>query len=431
MAIAEFIIRDVFSAAPVFLALIATLGLCLQKKPAGEVLTGALKTALGAVLLQQGVAILIDSFTPLAGAFAIIFPATWMPEVPPSVVTENFMAQHSMEIGVAMLLGFILNLLIARYTKWKTVFLTGHMLFWFPYVTVAVAVNNDLSTLGTIFIATVFTTAYYVIAPNLARPWVRKVTGNDEFTLGHPSVLFVIIGGFFAEHFGDKKKSTEDIKLPKGLLFLKEIALSGAVIMMLMYVVITVFFSIKGYDYSLLYGLDTTKGIFQFIFVSGLAFGAGLTVLLLGVRLIIAEIIPAFVGIQEKLIPDAIPAYDCPLLFTYAPNAVIIGFVVSLFVSTITLIAVSALGIFKYTIIPVVITCFFENGAAAVVGNAVGGRRGAIIASAINGVLMIFLMGFSLYFVDRTIVFWMLGSGGQDFSVLAIMEGLILKLLGH
>lgn len=428
MAIAEFIIRDVFSAAPVFMALIATLGLCLQKKPAGEVLSGALKTALGVVLLQQGVAILTASFTPLAGAFAVIFPAT---KVPPSMATEAFMGAHSMEIGIAMLLGFILNLVIARFTKWKTVFLTGHMLFWFPFVTVAVAVNAGVSTLGTIFIATLFTTAYYVIGPNLARPWVKKVTGNDDFTLGHPSVLFVMIGGFFAEHFGDKSKSTEDVKFPKGLIFLKEIALSGAVIMMLLYVSITIFFSAKGFDYTALYGLDATKGIFQFIFVSGLAFGAGLTVLLLGVRLIIAEIVPAFVGIQEKLIPDAIPAYDCPLLFTYAPNAVIIGFIVSLVASTVTLITVSALGVFNYTIIPVVLACFFENGASAVVGNAVGGRRGAVIASAVNGILMIFLMGFSLYFVDKTVALWMMGSGGQDFSVLAILEGLILKLLGH
>jgi PTS system ascorbate-specific IIC component len=96
--------------------------------------------------------------------------------------------------------------------------------------------------------------------------------------------------------------------------------------------------------------------------------------------------------------------------------------------SVLTLIVTSSLGIFRYALIPVVVTCFFECGTAAVVGNSVGGRRGAVISSAVSGVMMIFLMGFSLYFVDRTVALWMMGSGGQDFSVLAILEGLVLKL---
>lgn len=426
MAIAEFIIRDIFSAASVFLSLIALLGLLLQKKPFNDVVAGAFKTALGVVLLQQGVAILITSFTPLAEAFAVLSPSG---RVAPGMATEDFMGTYSMEIGIVMIAGFILNLLVARFTKWKAVFLTGHMLFWFPFVTVAVAINAGLPMLWTILVATLFTAGYYVIAPNLARPWVRCVTGDDSFTLGHPSVFFIITGGFLAKKFGNREKSTEDVQFPKNLHFFKEIAITGSLIMMITYIVLTVIFAVSGYDYSSLYGLDATKGIFQFIFVSGLSFGAGLTVLLLGVRMIIKEIVPAFFGIQEKLIPNAIPAYDCPMLFPYAPNAVVIGFIVSMAASILTLLVTSQLGIFRYTMIPVVITCFFECGTAAVVGNALGGRRGAIISSAACGILMIFLMGFSLYFVDRTAALWMMGSGGQDFSVLAIMEGLLLKLV--
>lgn len=428
MAIAEFIIRDIFSAASVFLALIALLGLLLQKKPFGEVITGTIKTALGVVIMQQGVNILIACLTPLAGAFAELSPSA---QVAPGMETEQFMGSYSMEIGIAMILGFILNLVIARFTKWKSVFLTGHMLFWFPFVAVAVAVNAGLPTLWTIIAAVLFTTACYVVGPNLARPWVKAVTGDDSFTLGHPSVFFVIIGGSLAKKFGNKEKSTEDIHIPKNLSFLREIAITGSLVMILAYTVLTVIFSFTGFDYTELYGLDATKGIFQFVFVSGLSFGAGLTVMLLGVRMLINEIVPAFTGIQEKLIPNAIPAYDCPLLFSYAPNAVVTGFIVSLVTSVLTLILASVLGIFRYAIIPVVVTCFFECGTAAVVGNAVGGRRGAIISSAVSGVLMIFLMGFSLYFVDKTIALWMMGSGGQDFSVLAIIEGLILKLFGQ
>lgn len=198
MEIATFIIRDIFSVASIFLALIAMLGLLLQKKPFNDVITGTFKTALGVVILQQGVAILVNSITPLAESIAALTPST---NVAPSMGTDVFMGRYTMEIGIAMIAGFVINLLVARFTKWKAVFLTGHMLFWFPFVFVGVAVNAGLSTLWTIIVATLFTAAYYVIAPNIVRPYVKAVTGDDSFTLGHPSVIFVLVGGlqFFAQ----------------------------------------------------------------------------------------------------------------------------------------------------------------------------------------------------------------------------------------
>lgn len=45
-----------------------------------------------------------------------------------------------------------------------------------------------------------------------------------------------------------------------------------------------------------------------------------------GVRLLLNELVPAFRGIAMRIVPDAKPALDCPVLFPYAPNAVIVGF---------------------------------------------------------------------------------------------------------
>ena len=47
----------------------------------------------------------------------------------------------------------------------------------------------------------------------------------------------------------------------------------------------------------------------------------GLTIVYSGVRMILGDLIPAFQGIATKIIPNAIPAVDCAVFFTYAPTA--------------------------------------------------------------------------------------------------------------
>ncbi|GAE81020.1 integral membrane protein [Cutibacterium acnes JCM 18920] len=54
-----------------------------------------------------------------------------------------------------------------------------------------------------------------------------------------------------------------------------------------------------------------------------------MAVILFGVRIILGELIPAFQGIASKVVPGAIPALDCPIVFPYAQNAVLIGFISS------------------------------------------------------------------------------------------------------
>lgn len=56
------------------------------------------------------------------------------------------------------------------------------------------------------------------------------------------------------------------------------------------------------------------QNLLMYAFQQGLSFGVGLLVMLYDVRMLINQIIPAFQGISEKLIPNAIPAFDLPYI---------------------------------------------------------------------------------------------------------------------
>ena len=142
--------------------------------------------------------------------------------------------------------------------------------------------------------------------------------------------------------------------------------------------------------------------------------------------MLIGQIVPAFKGISDKLIPNAIPALDCPVIFNYKPNAVIIGFIVAMITSTVMILICNSLNVFGVMLIPLVITSFFECGTAAVIGEGQGGLRGSIIGTICAAILMVALVGISAIVYSTTIQNWMLIFGGNDFSLF----GPIARLIG-
>lgn len=423
MAVLSFIVNDIFGQGAIFIALIAMIGLILQKKPFGEIVRGTAMTAIGFFILTTGTGIITGkSIDDISAAFNAI-----MPQAVPST-TVDISAEYGTQIGIVMILAFAISLLVARFTKWKSVFLTGHMLYWFPFVFIAAGVDAGLSGVKLIVLATVFTALYMVVSPNLMRPFVKGVTGSDDFTIGHPTTCLSVISGLLGKAFGDKSHSTEDLNVPKSLSFLREISITGSIAIVVTYLIMYFLLLSNGMDPATVWGYaGTTTDAFVYIFQHSIMFGVGITVMLQGVRMLIAEIVPAFKGIADKVVPDAIPALDCPVIFPYAPNALTIGFLVAMVTSVITILLTN--GMFPTVVIPLISTCFFEIGTAAIIGNSTGGVRGAVIGSAVAGVLAVFLVGFGAYFFNNTIQQWMLVYGGQDFDLWGIVCGSIARLI--
>ncbi|NWO00757.1 PTS sugar transporter subunit IIC [Tetragenococcus halophilus] len=380
MTIVNFIIENILTEASITIALIAMLGLILQKKSVGAVISGTFKTLLGFQVLNAGSGIITGSLTYFGEIFTEGFN---MQGIVPSIEAINGQAMNELglgrEIAFTFLAIFVFNILIARFTPWKYIFLTGQAILWMATMTTIFGFFVGLRGIVLILVGGFIGGIFAVAMPAIAQPIIRKVTDSDELALGHFCTIGYIFEAGVAKLFGEKgekKKSIEDINLPSSFEFLQDTYLSVMVVMVPLYVVTAIF---AGPDV-----VDTGgQNYMIYSFIQAIQFVVGIYVLLAGVRLLLGEIVPAFRGIAMKLVPDAVPALDAPVFFPYSPNAVILGFITTTIGTVIAMFVLPTFGLAM--ILPGMLTNFFAGGTAGIFGNAVGGRRGAIIGGIAHG----------------------------------------------
>lgn len=164
-----------------------------------------------------------------------------------------------------------------------------------------------------------------------------------------------------------------------------------------------------------------------------ITFSAGIYIVLSGVRLLINEIVPAFKGISEKLVPNAKPALDCPIIFTFAPNAVLMGFASSFIggiVALIVLIAMNHAGLAAALILPGAVVHFFCGATAGVCGNATGGVKGCVVGSFIHGVVVTFLAA-GLYPIMGALGFVGTTFSDADFTLVGFLFGMLSQVVNQ
>ncbi|BAL69813.1 PTS sugar transporter subunit IIC [Streptococcus mutans] len=380
MSVINFMINNILTQAVITIALIAMLGLILQKKSTGQVISGTLKTLLGFQVLSAGSSVIVTSLTYFGKIFKIGFHTQG---IVPSIEAINGQAMNDLGLGsdiaLTFLAIFVFNIIFARLTKWKYIFLTGQAILWMATMTTVFGYFAGLRGIFLILIGGIVGGAFAIAMPAIAQPIIRKVTGSNDIALGHFCTIGYLFEAGIAKLFGekgDKKKSIEDIELPKAFDFLQDTYLSVMVVMVPLFILTAVFAGSKAVDTG-------TQNYIMYAFMQAIQFVVGVYILLAGVRLLLAEIVPAFRGIAMKIVPDAVPALDCPVFFPYSPNAVILGFITTTIGTIVAMLLLPMFGLAM--ILPGMLTNFFAGGTAGIFGNAVGGRRGAIIGGIAHG----------------------------------------------
>ena len=191
MPIWEFFQNNILTKPQFFIGFIVFAGYALLRKPIYECLAGFIKAVVGYMILNVASGGLVGNFRPvLAGlkdrfdlSAAVIDP--YFGQTAAQMSVENIGRSFSMMMMV-LLIAFTMNILLVlfrRYTKIRTLFITGHImvqqsstalwlvLFCFP----------DLQDPGVVLMLGVLLGTYWAVASNLTVEPVAKLTEGGGF----------------------------------------------------------------------------------------------------------------------------------------------------------------------------------------------------------------------------------------------------------
>ncbi len=374
-------ITNVLGNATVMLGIAACIGLIFLRKNVSDIVMGTAKTMMGYLVLSAGTEIIGPPITLLTtlvqrglGVDGVL-PLYW-------VVYAESMASFGTEAALIFIIGFVVNILLAKFTKWKNLALTVHLqLFWAGFMA-SVMAGFGFSPMVIIIVGGLISGIYYWFATTVSAHYLKPVT--TEHANFVPSSVSLIIAGEAGRLFKKGGKSTEELEFPESLNWLKDSVIATCMAVMVM---TFIFAFIAGP--SVVKELSGEMPWVLYIIIQSLTFGGGIAVILYGVRMMLAELIPAFSGVAEKLLPNAVLGLDYPTVFPYAGTAVMLGFIFSLLGSIAATLVMTFTG-FSPIVVPGVQINFFEGAVVGVYANARGGMKNCIFSAFVTGFLLQF-----------------------------------------
>lgn len=423
----------------ILLAVLSFIGYIVLKRGFVDSLIGALKTAIGVLLLNVGSTALSGIASPLFNGFRSWGGATVVPLDPyqgwnsglnflTSFATGN---NYTSWVSYALLVGFAFNILLVSLRRWTNchaVMTTGHIMFQqsavvVPFVYLLFFANTALSggsivepsvEVGTVLFAGIFLGSYWSVGTTMTIKATNKITENANFAIGHQQMMGITAAFHLGRFFKFTKKgqevvSAENRKLSKKFRIFEDNIFVQSVLIILLFLVLAVVLEVAaptGSKFSDIVGSNTwwpngTIGSFWVvkIFMGALFLVAAILAIITGVRMFVTELQQSFQGISEKIIPGSVVAVDIAAVYGFSPNAVTYGFIsgtIAQYIGVGIVIGLTAAGLPTVVVIPLFITLFFNSGAVGVYANVNGGWKASIIVPAIFSFIEIIVVAFAL-----------------------------------
>ncbi len=419
--IVDFLVTNIISIPAFLVGLVVLIGLMVQKKSFSETVSGTVKTICGFLMISIGAGVFIEGLLSFQTLVTAAFKLP--PYVPTGMGLDGFIASYGGYAALVMAVAFLIHLIVARISPFRNVYLTGHLMWWISLGVLCglVEVFPEMPAYTMVAIAAIIMALYWTIQPVYIHKYMKIVRGKDDIAYGHTSSFGCWLSALFGRFVGKPEESSEKVKVPETISFLKDYTVGTGVV-----IGIIMLLSSIAAGPAIVQPMAGDMNYIAWSIFEAMRFAAGLTVLLVGVRMIIAEIVPAFRGISMMIIPGGRPALDCPIIFPMAPTAVLLGFIASTVAFILLMLIFAAIG--WAVIVPPMIMLFFPGGACGVFGNATGGWKGAILGGLINGTLLAFGQAI-IFSVIPTTVPEMGAILDPDYTIIILLLVGILRLI--
>lgn len=437
MAMITNVFKTIAGQIELVMGIVVLIGLLLQKKKPIDVVMGVVKAVVGVMILKQGSTLLQAAYKPVMEMLKATFGVT-------GIITENYSGMAAINTAIpelvaivptVMLFGFLINILLARFGPLKVVFLTAHTMLAFATLTVWLA-NWFFGVEGTqlLIVCSLFCGVFWTVMPAWTYRYSKAFAGNG-FTLGHISGMAAVISsriGMLLGHYDAKnprlfEEGEEDEEANGRFHSLTRLFNDSTVVTCLLMTIVLGGGCLLAGREAIQEAAGATNWV-VFTIELGASFTVGIVVLLAGVRMMIAELVPAFKGISDKLVPGAVPSVDMPVFYPLAPFASVLGFLGAFlgeFAGFFVLLATGSATL----MIPGIIATFFDGGIAGVFGFKYGGRRAAFFGGLVVG--MVQILGGVLFTTMSGLGTLGATYGNTDFGTTMMLLTAVMKAVGN
>lgn len=398
--------NNIFSKPEFVMAIVVFIGALLMKKKWYEAITGSIKTIVGFYILTAGSDGITATFKPIMTALSAKFGVN-------AVMLDTYFTGANLmnkvngvgTMGNAVTWGLLVwavcvatNILLVMFqkvTKCRTFFVRNNYNPMLLDMWVLFGVLPEAArTLPVAILCGIARGIHTTVFSNLTVEASDKLTGGAGLAVGHNQMLGVYLADKFGELIGKKEKVKEEAKgatkkeLPGWLSMFNDTTVSTAIIM-------TIFFGtimlVLGQETMMEYDSSCTTKIWYgvYVFTKCLNFAVYLNILLLGVRMFTAEIQKGMKGLTDKFMKGSILAVDCAVMYGFADaQAIMLGFIAGFCGQMLAILAIIFL---KAPIIVATgfIPMFFDNATIGVFAYRAGGKKAAIIAGFVGGLVQV------------------------------------------
>ncbi len=158
---------DILKVPSVLVGLIALIGLVAQKKSFSDVVKGTIKTILGFIVLGGGATVLVGSLNPLGGMFEHAFNIQGI--IPNNeAIVSIALEKYGASTALIMAFGMVANIVVARFTRLKYIFLTGHHTFYMACMIGVILTVAGFEGVGLVFTGSLILGLVMAFFPALA-----------------------------------------------------------------------------------------------------------------------------------------------------------------------------------------------------------------------------------------------------------------------